>query len=175
MNMSDPVTTVDERFSEGGATPTPWADTRAVLESAELFWLTTVRADGRPHVTPLVAVWFENSLYFCAGADEQKIVNLQHNDHVILTTGRINWNEGLDVVVEGVATRVISPQRLTQVAEVWTHKWDGRWNYAVGADGFHHRDGERVLDGDIYVYRVSPQKVFTFSEGSFSQTRHLFS
>src|SRR5277367_1369493 len=98
--MSEPVTTVDERFSDKDAAPTPWEVTRGVLEGAELFWLTTVRADGRPHVTPLVAIWFDGDLYFCVGDDEQKAVNLRHNDRVVLTTGCNGWDEGLDVVVE---------------------------------------------------------------------------
>jgi nitroimidazol reductase NimA-like FMN-containing flavoprotein (pyridoxamine 5'-phosphate oxidase superfamily) len=172
--MGEPVTKVDERFSMEGVGPTSWADTRAALESAELCLLTTVRADGRPHVTPLVAVWDDDALYFCCGADEQKALNLQHNDHVILSTGRNEWNRGLDIIVEGVASRVESHDTLIRVAEAWTHKWDGRWQYAVGAKEFHHRDGERVLEGDIYVYRVAPEKVFAFSEGQFSQTRHRF-
>jgi nitroimidazol reductase NimA-like FMN-containing flavoprotein (pyridoxamine 5'-phosphate oxidase superfamily) len=172
--MNKPNTTVDERFSERDATPTSWEDTLAVLEGAELFWLTTVRADGRPHVTPLVAVWFDDALYFCVGADEQKAVNLRHNDRVVLTTGRDDWNEGVDVVVEGVASRETSPEVLTNAAEVWTHKWDGRWQYAIGTDSFHHRDGERVLEEDIYVFRVAPEKVFAFSKGPFSHTRHQF-
>jgi len=172
--MRDPKTTVDERFSEEGAQPTPWADTLSAIESAELFWITTVRADGRPHVTPLVAVWHDDALYFSTGPDEQKAVNLTHHEHVILTTGCNDWKKGIDVVIEGVASRVESKDVLTRVAEVWTHKWDGRWNYAVGIDCFHHRDGERVLDGDVYVFRVTPERVFVFSKGSFSQTRHQF-
>jgi general stress protein 26 len=172
--MTDPVTTVDERFSEEGARPTSWDDTRAALERAEIFCLTTVRADGQPHSTPLVAVWSDDALYFCAGADEQKVVNLRRNDRVVLTTGRNDWQAGLDIVVEGLASREVAPETLARVAEVWTHKWDGRWKYAVGADCFHHRAGERVLDGDIFVFRVTVQKVFAFSEGSFSQTRHQF-
>ena len=172
--MGDPKTTVDERFSDEGAQPTSWADTRSAIESAELFWITTVRADARPHVTPLVAVWLDDALYFSTGPDEQKAVNLRHHEHVILTTGCNDWNKGLDVVVEGVASRVESQDTLTRVAEVWTHKWDGRWKYAVGTDCFHHRDGERVLDGDVYVFRVTPERVFAFSKGAFSHTRHQF-
>jgi predicted pyridoxine 5'-phosphate oxidase superfamily flavin-nucleotide-binding protein len=56
MTMGEPVAEVDERFSDPGAKATPWAKAREVLETAQLSWVTTVRADGRPHVTPLVAV-----------------------------------------------------------------------------------------------------------------------
>jgi predicted pyridoxine 5'-phosphate oxidase superfamily flavin-nucleotide-binding protein len=31
----------------------------SVLQAAELFWISTVRPDGQPQVTPLVAVWHE--------------------------------------------------------------------------------------------------------------------
>ena len=172
--MREPVTTVDERFSDQGATPTSWTDTCSVLEASELFWVTTVRADGRPHVTPLVAVWSEDALYFCVGADEQKAVNLRANDHVVLTTGRNSWDQGLDVVVEGVATRVMANDALSRVAEVWTHKWDGRWNYAIGDGCFHHQNGEQVFDEEIYVFGVVPEKVLAFSKGAFSHTRHQF-
>jgi Pyridoxamine 5'-phosphate oxidase len=77
-----------------------------VLEAAELFWISTVRADGRPHVTPLVAAWLDGAIHFHTGADEQKAANLRANPHVVLTTGCNRWNEGLDVVVEGEAVRV---------------------------------------------------------------------
>ena len=49
--MNTPVTTLDQRFSAPDAAATGWDETRRVLEAAELFWITTVRADGRPHVT----------------------------------------------------------------------------------------------------------------------------
>jgi nitroimidazol reductase NimA-like FMN-containing flavoprotein (pyridoxamine 5'-phosphate oxidase superfamily) len=173
--MSNPVTTVDERFGAKGVGPTSWDDTRSAIESAELFWVTTVRPDGRPHVTPLVAVWVADALYFCFGEDEQKAVNLPHNQHVILTTGRNDWNEGIDVVVEGEAVRVVSREELERAAEVWRHKWDGdSWDYAVGTDSFHHRDGDKVLEEKVLVFRVTPKKVFAFSKGQFSQTRHQF-
>lgn len=34
----------------------------------EMFWLSTVRRDGRPHVTPLPTVWLDGRLHLrCAG------------------------------------------------------------------------------------------------------------
>ena len=50
--MTEPVTTLDTRFSDPDAVPTDWRETRNVLETAQLFWISTVRGDGRPHVTP---------------------------------------------------------------------------------------------------------------------------
>ena len=62
--MTTPSTELDTRFSEPGAQPTSWNDTLAAIERAELFWISTVRHDGRPHVTPLVAVWLDDALHF---------------------------------------------------------------------------------------------------------------
>jgi hypothetical protein len=86
--MNEPVAELDQRFSGPAAAPVSWDETRQVLEQAELSWIVTVRADGRPHLTPLVAVWSGEAPYFTTGADEQKAVNLRGNPHVILMTGR---------------------------------------------------------------------------------------
>ena len=52
---ADPTAEIDSRFSDPDAGATPWAEVASTLEGAELYWLTTVRADGRPHVTPLIS------------------------------------------------------------------------------------------------------------------------
>ncbi len=70
--MTVPVTTFDQDYSDPAATAVTWADTRRVLEAAELFWISTVRADGRPHVTPVVAAWAEDAIWFSTGDGEQK-------------------------------------------------------------------------------------------------------
>jgi hypothetical protein len=101
--MKMPKTEVDARFSDPATAGTSWDDARQVLEMSELFWITTVRADGRPHITPLVAVWLDDALHFCTGGAEQKAVNLRGNRNVILMTGCNRWDRGLDVVLEGEA------------------------------------------------------------------------
>jgi hypothetical protein len=54
--------------------------------------------------------------------DEQKARNLAGNPHVALTTGANGWQSGLDVVVEGDATRVTDAQQLHRLAAVWALK-----------------------------------------------------
>ncbi len=49
--MNQPVTELDQRFSDPDAVAAGWDDTRRVLEAAELSWICTVRPDGRPHLT----------------------------------------------------------------------------------------------------------------------------
>jgi nitroimidazol reductase NimA-like FMN-containing flavoprotein (pyridoxamine 5'-phosphate oxidase superfamily) len=164
-----PETKLDPRFSDADAVATEWEETRGVLESAELFWISTVRADGRPHVTPLVAVWFDDAIHFTTGPAEQKAVNLRHNPNVVLTTGCNQWDRGLDVVVEGDAVQVTDGDVLERLAEAWAAKWDGRWRYEVHDGAFHHEGGGAAL-----VFSIRPVKVFAFAKGTFAQTRHRF-
>lgn len=170
--MQQPVTDLDARFSDQNAVATGWAETRRALEDAELFWITTVRADGRPHVTPLVAVWLGDAIHFATGADEQKAVNLRTNQNVILMTGCNDWEKGLDIVVEGAASQVVDESVLEQLAKAWAAKWDGRWHYEVHGSSFRHDGGG---SDEVLVFAVKPAKVFAFAKGTFGQTRHRFS
>ena len=168
--MTQPVTELDARFSDPAAVAADWDQTRRTLEDAELFWITTVRADGRPHATPLVAVWLDDAIHFATGFDEQKAVNLRTNQNVILMTGCNEWERGVDVVVEGEAVQVIDENVLRRLAEAWETKWDGRWHYEVNEGGFRHE----VNADAILVFSVKPTKVLAFAKGTFGQTRHRF-
>lgn len=171
--MTDPVSShLDSRFSDPDAEAIGWDETLQALGQAELFWVTTVRSDGRPHTTPLVAVWSDGALYFSTGVGEQKEINLRNNRRVILTTGRNDWDRGLDIVVEGEAERVEDRDRLERVARVWTTKWDGRWNYVVSNTGFE--DPNDSDHNQVLVFAVRPERVLAFAKGGFSHTSHRF-
>jgi general stress protein 26 len=165
--MDDPVTQLDERFSDPDAQPTSWSRASEALEAAQLSWISTVRADGRPHVTPLVPVWLDGTSYFCTGPTEQKAHNLNANPHVVLTTGCNQWDQGLDVMVEGEARLVTDRPTLERLAAAWATKWDGSWQFEVTDGGFQHEAGLAL------VYAVEPAKVLAFGKGPYSHTRHL--
>jgi nitroimidazol reductase NimA-like FMN-containing flavoprotein (pyridoxamine 5'-phosphate oxidase superfamily) len=167
--MTNVESELDQRFSDPGAEATSWERTERALADAQLFWISTVRRDGRPHVTPLVAVWRDGALHFCTGPDEQKAINLDANPRVALTTGCNGWEEGLDVVVEGEAERVTDEVRLGELARAWAEKWDGSWRFEPTAEGFRHADG-----GVAHVFAVRPRKVLAFGKGPFSHTSHRF-
>ena len=157
-------TRLDERFSDPGTEATGWAETVKALESAQISWLTTVRADGRPHVTPLVAIWLDGALHFSTGETEQKYLNLTANPNVVLTTGCDSWDDALDVMVEGVARRVTGKAKLDRLAEAWLNKWDGSWRYEATEDGF------RQGDHDAFVFAVEPARVLAFGRKRTSPT-----
>jgi nitroimidazol reductase NimA-like FMN-containing flavoprotein (pyridoxamine 5'-phosphate oxidase superfamily) len=168
MAVNEPVAELDNRFGDPDASPSSWTDVREELERAELFWISTVRPDGRPHVTPLTAVWRDDALYFCTGASEQKGVNLTRNNNCALTTGANAWKSGLDVVVEGPARRVSDEAALQQLADAWETKYKGDWHFEVVDSTFQHGSGEAL------VFEVVPTKVLAFRKGAFAQTRFRF-
>jgi nitroimidazol reductase NimA-like FMN-containing flavoprotein (pyridoxamine 5'-phosphate oxidase superfamily) len=172
LNNSPLSSTLDQRYSDPAAAAAGWDETLRVLATAELFWLSTVRADGRPHVTPLVAVWLDGAIHFHTGAEEQKAANLRVNRHVALTTGCNHWDEGVDVVVEGDAIQVTGQDTLLRLAKVWATKWDGRWQLEASGDGFRNSSAK---DWPSKVFSVTPTKIFAHAKGDpFGATTHLF-
>lgn len=170
--MSTPRTIeLDRRYSDPAAEPTPWADALRLLSDAELYWITTVRADGRPHVTPLVGVLVDGVAEFCTGLEEQKARNLQANDQVVLTTGNNNWTRGTDVVLEGAARRVTDEAGLHAAARAYLAKYGRAWQYEVRDGLLVHAAGGH---GGAALFRIEPHKVLAFAKHPHGVTRYRF-
>jgi hypothetical protein len=168
MSGAHPATEFDSRFSDPKAEATPWDVAGRVLQEAELYWITTVRRDGRPHVTPLVGVWVDDAMHFATGPQEQKAVNLQENQQVAVTTGSNTWAEGIDVVVEGIAVRLTDNAELQHVADAYFAKYGDDWAFEVGDGTFGSGDDA------AYVFRIQPAKVLAFAKQPHAQTRYRF-
>jgi nitroimidazol reductase NimA-like FMN-containing flavoprotein (pyridoxamine 5'-phosphate oxidase superfamily) len=170
MAENEPAAELESQFSSDDATATPWAESRERLATAKVYWLSTVRPDGRPHVTPIAAVWLDEALYFSTGQPERKAKNLAQNTHCVVTTG-CNVLEGLDVVVEGDAARVTDEARLQRLADEYVAKYDQLFRFTV-------RDGAFYVEGsetEVLVYGLAPTTAFGFGKGDlFSQTRWRF-
>jgi hypothetical protein len=163
-----PVGKLDARYSSPGAAPTPWAVVTDALGRAEIFWISSVRPDGRPHVTPLIAIWLDDAIHFTTGVEERKALNLTANPACTMTTGCNALNEGMDIVVEGNASRTQDDATLQRLADLYKSKYD--WSFTV-------KDGT-LIDGDhpALVFTVTPTTLFAFNKGeSFAQTRWRFS
>jgi nitroimidazol reductase NimA-like FMN-containing flavoprotein (pyridoxamine 5'-phosphate oxidase superfamily) len=169
MTLQAPVSELDSQFSSPGATALPWTDAEQQLKKAGVYWLSTVRPEGRPHVAPLLAVWLDGAVYFCTGEAERKAKNLAKNAQVAITTGCNTLSEELDIVVEGEAVVVSDDAKLRRVAEAYVAKYGEGWRLP-GVDG-------------VLVFEVTPTKAFGFGRGDakgpppgggFSQTRWRF-
>jgi general stress protein 26 len=170
MTTTEPVTELDSRYGDPGVQPTRWSVAREALAAAELSWISTVRPDGRPHVTPLLTVCEEATVYFCTGPEERKYRNLTGNPHVVITTGRNSLHGGLDLVVEGDAVRVTDESTLRGLADAWVAKYGEDWRFDVGNGAFLHRGGA----GEAWVFAVEATNVFGFGKEPYSQTRWRF-
>lgn len=163
---AEPQGILDSSFSDDSSVPTPWRETLELLQRAELYWLTTVRADGRPHVTPLIGVVLDGSAYFCTGLLEQKARNLDANRRVALTTGTNTWAQGLDIVVEGTSARITDKDELQRIADAYEDKYGSEWHFDVGDDAFGTGPDRAA------VFRVEAAKVLAFAKDPHGQTTY---
>ena len=170
-DVAEPVPVTElSAFSSPNATPSEWSLGRAALTNAEVYWLSTVRPDGRPHVTPLLGVWLAGAMFFCTGPDERKAKNLTKNHHCVLTTGH-NTLDGFDLVLEGTAETVGDGVELGRVADAYEAKYGRHF----APDGTWSGLGDAIRRSEIPVYRVVPATAFGFGKGdTYSQTRWLF-
>ncbi|MET7981891.1 MULTISPECIES: pyridoxamine 5'-phosphate oxidase family protein [unclassified Streptomyces] len=179
--LKEPTAELDARYSSAlnprpGATDvtaTDWAEALRRLEAAEIFWLSTVRPDGRLHVTPVIAAWHEGVLHFSTGPGEQKAKNLAHDGHCALTTGGNSLTEGLDLVVEGRAEPVSDPATLEAVITAYEAKYGP---HITSPEGTFHGIGDAFRNGHVTVFAVPPATAYGFGrdDGVYTHTRWSF-
>ena len=112
----------------------PWSRPRDLLAAGPTqpdtpFFLGTARPDGRPHAAGIGALWLDGDLYFTSGPGARKARNLAANPACTISV-RL---EGLDLVLEGDATRVADRPTLEQVAALYR---EGGWPAQVEGDAF---------------------------------------
>ncbi|MEV6429240.1 pyridoxamine 5'-phosphate oxidase family protein [Nocardia sp. NPDC051463] len=139
----EPVAQLDQRFSTPGGSSPSWAEVVDVLKKSEMFWLSTARSNGRPHLTPLPAIWHRGRLHICTGDKEQKAKNLFAEPRCSLATGTDRMNSGLDVVVEGTVERITDQATSHELAELW--KSELAWDFSVRDGGFDDGEGRAAL------------------------------
>src|SRR5256885_5843166 len=76
-----------------------WADVRRTLETQltqapetggpdhHTFWLSTLDADGRPHMTAVGAFWVAGRYYFTGGPRSRKIRNIERDSRCAFGVG----------------------------------------------------------------------------------------
>jgi general stress protein 26 len=169
--------TISPQYGNPSATAPTWSEIERRLTEAQLYWLVTVRRDGRPHAVPVCGAWHDGAFYFCTGDAEQKMRNLEHDAHVVVTAGTLGadgWSTGKDIAVEGEATRVTDEPLLRQLAEEWARKYAGDWAWEVRDGRFFELSGQGDGRGDgAAVFRVPPDKVLVFGD-EHGQTTYRF-
>ena len=105
------------------------------------FWLTTLNADGSPHVTSVGALWHAGSCWFQTGERTRKARNLARDQRCTISVA----TKGFDVMVSGEARRVTDP---TIVAEIGRRgrRADGPRSPTSREPASRHHSTRRCLD-----------------------------
>jgi hypothetical protein len=83
-------------------------------------WLSTVNEDGSPHVTPVGALWLDDTFWFQTGASTRKARNVARDPRCSIAVSI----RDADLVVEGDAARVTEPGAVARIAKAWA---DNGW------------------------------------------------
>lgn len=92
-------------------------------------FLGTIGPDARPHSAGIGALWFEGDLYFVSGPGTRKSRNLAANPTCTVSASL----PGIDVVLEGEASRITDPETLERLA---AHYRENGWPAEVDGDAF---------------------------------------
>jgi len=79
------------------------------------FWLTTLNADGSPHVTSVGALWHAGSCWFQTGARTRKARNVRRDPRCSISVATGSF----DFMVAGIAHRVTDPKVVATIAALW--------------------------------------------------------
>jgi hypothetical protein len=130
MTDREPIETTNlDRY---GNKPLSWSRALQRLETdlpkmGTTSFLATIRPEGRPHSAGVGAMWLDDGLYFTSGPGTRKSRNLVANPACTISIKL----EGLDLVLDGEATRVTDGATLEKVASLYH---GGGWPAEVDGD-----------------------------------------
>ncbi|HEX4218497.1 MAG TPA: pyridoxamine 5'-phosphate oxidase family protein [Acidimicrobiales bacterium] len=146
--------------------PLGWADVAQALEvnltqapgsggpDHHSFWLSTIDADGRPHLTPVAAFLVDGRYYFSGGPRSRKIRNIEREPRCAFGVAI----HGYDVSLEGRARRVTDDAVLQGLAGVFA---EGGWAPTVADGGFTHEySAPSAGPPPWYVYEFTPEDAY---------------
>ena len=138
--------------ADGGQGLLPWSWAVERLARSRSYWLASTRPDGAPHLAAVWGLWFDGALHFSTSGTSRKAANLRHEPRCAMSTERADEC----VVVEGTATPLTEPTRLTKLRHGYAEKY-----------------GSAFPDpAENPVFALEPRVVFGFieREEDFSET-----
>lgn len=126
--------------------PARWRIIDARLGRESSIWISTVRRSGRPHLTPVWYVWFEDRIYIATGSDTQKYANLRGNQDVALALP----DADSVIILEGEA-HAADRKTTDKLAEYFFNKYEWDFRYDDTADW-------RLVE-------ITPRKVLAWGDG----------
>src|SRR4051812_4698936 len=149
-----------------GLAPLEWADIRSRLDrglpqapgtggpNRHTSWLSTINADGSPHVTAVGALWLDGAFWFETGQQSRKGRNIARDPRCALSMA----TEEFDLVVDGEALKVTDPAIVSEMAVRWAAEgWPARVDesgMALTAEFSAPSAGPPPW----FVYRITPHR-----------------
>jgi Pyridoxamine 5'-phosphate oxidase len=132
----------------------PWPEARARLAEGRSFWWATTRADGRPHVRPVLAVLFDDVVYSTTNRGATKARNVTDNPRSTFTVSTAD----LDFIIDGTMAPVNDDVTLERVAEAYRAKYG--WPVIVRDGAFHAPYGAPTAGPPPYQpYALTPEVI----------------
>jgi nitroimidazol reductase NimA-like FMN-containing flavoprotein (pyridoxamine 5'-phosphate oxidase superfamily) len=107
-------------FPKGREKLMPWTTAAEQLEQAKVYWLATVRHDGRPHIAPIWGAWVDDAFYFQGAPNSRWARNLGENPAASIHLESVNDVVIVDGLVEQIVTDAAFAARLV---EAWRAKY----------------------------------------------------
>ena len=123
-----------KNLDQYGNAPLLWSRARDLLEANPAgpgmpYFLGTVCPDGRPHAAGVGAYWHDGDIYVVSGPGTRKARNLAANPACTIAVSL----EGIDLTLEGEATRVTDAPTLETLAGLYR---ESGWPVEVEGDAF---------------------------------------
>jgi hypothetical protein len=115
-------------------------------------WLATINPDGSPHVNGVGAIWLDGAFWFETGDETRKAKNLARDPRCTISLAVHEF----DLVLDGMASKVIDPPTVAAMAERWAADWPCRVDdtgQALTAEFSAPSAGPPPW----FVYRVTPR------------------
>ena len=94
-------------------------------QEMKLVHIATVKPSGKPHVVPVLALYYDGKVYFSADRDSVKVKNILSNNNVATVTG-----DGYRTVVMEGKARILGEEEIANgIAELFQekHPWRPRF------------------------------------------------
>lgn len=162
------TTNLDDSY---GASAQDWPGVTAILEKGFnqapesggpnrfTTWLTTLNADGSPHMTAVGAVWVDGAFWFQTGDVTRKARNVARDPRCAMSLSTHEF----DLVVEGAAEKTSDPDAVARVAAAWA---EGGWPCEVDASGIGITapfNAPAIGPAPWFVYRITPRSATSVS------------
>lgn len=140
-----------------------WDQVEERLVASPVYWMATVRPDGRPHVVPRWGVWLDGRLWYDGSPKTVNARNLADDPRCVLHLE--NGTEAVIIEGEAVANGDPGPPFRARLAEAFTKYHD--MGYAPGPEGWEGDAG-----AGLFVF--TPHKALAWFSFPGDATRFTF-